>query len=132
MKTDGKFLLDTSVIVAMFGGDDYIAQNILQAIGILVPSIAIGELYYGAYKSGKVMKNINQVEEFIASNSILYCDVNTAKEYGFVKNYLRKKGSIIPDNDIWISAIAKQHDLILATRDQHFINMDSLIELEIW
>ncbi|MDQ1316453.1 MAG: Type toxin-antitoxin system VapC family toxin, partial [Candidatus Poribacteria bacterium] len=36
------------------------------------------------------------------------------------------------DNDIWISAIAKQHDLVLAARDQHFVNIDSLIELEIW
>ncbi|HGJ65483.1 TPA: type II toxin-antitoxin system VapC family toxin [bacterium] len=132
MKADGSFLLDTSVIIAIFGGDDSVSKNIMQANGILVPSIAIGELYYGAYKSGKVMKNINQVEEFAIGNSILYCDVNTANEYGFIKNHLRKKGAMIPDNDIWISAIAKQHNLIIATRDQHFANMCDLIDLEIW
>jgi len=132
MKMNGKFLLDTSIVVAMFGGDNSIAEHLIYPNRIFIPSIVIGELYFGAYKSERVIKNLSQVEEFIANNSVLYCDVKTAKEYGLIKNELRKKGSIIPDNDIWIAAIAKQYDLILATRDNHFINLDDLIELEIW
>jgi len=132
MKANGRFLLDTSVIIAIFGGDNSVVKNMIQAIEILVPSIAIGELYYGAYRSGNVTKNLNQVGKFAVNNLILYCDINTAKEYGFIKNYLRRKGTIIPDNDIWISAIAKQYDLVLAVRDQHFVNLDDLVEVKMW
>jgi tRNA(fMet)-specific endonuclease VapC len=46
--------------------------------------------------------------------------------YGEVKNALRLKGHPIPENDIWIAAVAHQHDLTLVTRDTHFDEIDNL------
>jgi tRNA(fMet)-specific endonuclease VapC len=43
-----------------------------------------------------------------------------------IKASLRRKGKPIPENDIWIAAIALQHDLIGATRNIHFNEVDGL------
>jgi tRNA(fMet)-specific endonuclease VapC len=62
---------------------------------------------------------------------VLVCDVETARHYGRVRNELRRKGRPIPENDIWIAATARQHDLILVTRDPHFDEVEGL-PIEAW
>lgn len=52
-------------------------------------------------------------------------------EYGKIKSSLRKKGSPIPENDIWIAAIALRHNLTLVTRDKHFNEITGL-KLKNW
>lgn len=85
-----------------------------------VCSVVIGELYYGAYKSSRKKENIEKLEEFIVSTSVLEADITTAKEYGAIKDELRRKGGPVPENDIWIAAFAKQYNLTLYTSDSHF------------
>lgn len=50
----------------------------------------------------------------------------TSQQYGKIKNGLRVKGRPIPENDIWIAAICKQHGLTLISRDEHFKEIDGL------
>jgi tRNA(fMet)-specific endonuclease VapC len=102
-----------------------------QAQEVFVPCVALGELYYGAHKSGRVAQNLAKISEFAASSSILSCSEETAQEYGAIKNMLRTKGRPIPENDIWIAAIARQYDLVLATRDTHFDAIESF-ESQVW
>jgi tRNA(fMet)-specific endonuclease VapC len=47
----GRIILDTNIIISLFNGDNDIYEYIKQADEIFIPSIAIGELYYGAHKS---------------------------------------------------------------------------------
>ena len=101
-------------------------NKVEQSNAIYLPSTVIGELYYGAYNSNRVTKNIKQIEELIESTPILDSNIVTAKEYGIIKKDLKIKGTPIPENDIWISAIAIQFDLKLAGRDDHFKYIDSL------
>ncbi len=91
-----------------------------------MPSIVLGELYFGARKSGRVEENLALIDEFATNSSILACDTDTAKEYGVIKNTLQEKGRPIPENDIWIAAIARQYKLIVVTRDTHFDEIESL------
>ncbi len=128
---NGNFLLDTSIIVAIFSGDDSVPKRLEQSGETFIPSIAVGELYFGAYKSGRIVENLTQIRKFITESTILDCDVNTAHEYGLVKNQLRGKGQLISENDIWIAAIALQYSLILVTSDRHFDRIDGL-KLEIF
>lgn len=95
-------------------------EHLAQADEIFVPSIVLGELYFGAHKSSRAEKNLARIDEFAASSTVLDCDTDTAREYGLIKNRLREKGRPVPENDIWIAAIARQHDLVLVTRDDHF------------
>ena len=97
-----------------------------QASTVFIPSIALGELYYGARKSGRTQANLSKIDELVANSSILVCDTETAQQYGQVKNELRRKGRPLPENDIWIAALALQHDLILVTRDAHFQEVNNL------
>jgi tRNA(fMet)-specific endonuclease VapC len=75
---------------------------------VFVPAITLGELYYGARKSPRFEANINRIDAFAATMAILGCDEATARQYGRVKDDLRAKGRPIPENDIWIAAVATQ------------------------
>ena len=57
---------------------------------------------------------------------VLGCDAHTARHYGQIKDDLRRKGQPIPENDIWIAAIALRHGLTLVTRDVHLSKIDAL------
>lgn len=128
---NGRFILDTNIIIALFAKDPTIHDCIAKAAEVFVPSIAIGELYFGAYNSQKNQENICRIDEFVLNNTILACNTDTARRYGELKNRLKEKGRPIPENDIWIAAIAKQYGLILVTKDEHFDAVEDLI-VEVW
>ncbi len=128
---NGRFLLDTNVIIALFAGEAGLRNQLEQAKEVFVPTIALGELYFGAGKSGRAKENLGRLDEFAVSASVLACDLGTAREYGVIKNSLREKGRPIPENDIWIAAIARQYGLTLVTRDAHFDGISELA-MEAW
>ncbi len=76
---NGKFLLDTNIIIALFDNDPSVINSLSEANEVLVPSIALGELYYGAYRSKYVQENINRINNFAESLRILNCDTETSR-----------------------------------------------------
>ena len=122
----GRYLLDTNIVIGLFAGDAAILQQLTQADAILVPSIVLGELYYGARKSSRVAENLARLDALVALIPVLGCDMRAARRYGEVKDQLRRKGQPIPENDIWIAAIALAHGLTLVTRDAHLSQIESL------
>ena len=128
---NGDFLLDTNVVIALFASDRAILKRKKRAEKIFVPCVVVGELFYGAYHSTHVPKNIAQVEAFAAASAVLTCDTETGQYYGEIKNQLRKVGRPVPENDIWIAAFARQHELTLVSRDRHFQEVNDL-QLEVW
>lgn len=123
---NGKFLLDTNIVIALFSGDASVSEKIALTSEIYLPAIVIGELYYGAYNSSKKQANIERIEAFKLEIPILDCDEYTANYYGQIKSELKRKGMPIPENDIWIAAMAMQYDLVLTTRDAHFSNIETI------
>ncbi len=87
--------------------------------------------HFGARKSHHIKKNLAHIDEFASNITVLSCDSNTARKYGLIKNSLLEKGKPIPENDIWIAAVALQHGLIIATRDDHFNKVEKL-KCEAW
>lgn len=128
---NGRFLLDTNIIIALFASDVAVQQHLVDAEEVFVPCIVLGELYYGARKSTRVEANVARLNEFSASTVVLACDSITAQHYGDIKNHLRAKGRPLPENDIWIAAIAKQYTLSLVSRDEHFSHVDDLL-VNVW
>jgi len=61
-----------------------------------------------------------QLEEFLQICAVLQPSELTAQHYGHIKADLERTGSRIPENDLWIAAIAREHQLPLVTRDHHF------------
>ncbi len=128
----GRYLLDTNIVIALFAQDPSVQKHITKAREIFIPSKVIGELFFGAFKSSRPKENITRIENFAAANTILVCGsgTGTGKEYGRIKHLLLKKGNPIPENDIWIAAIAIEHDLSLVPRDDHFKNIEELKRTE--
>ena len=127
----GRYLLDTNIIIALFANEATVIEQLKEVSEIFVPSIVIGELYYGAQKSGRAQANTERIVEFANESVVLSCDVETARWYGKVKDELRKKGRPIPENDIWVAALALQHNLTLVSRDEHFDQVPDL-DIEAW
>lgn len=126
MLRKGNYLLDTNIVIAMVANDAAVQEGIRNAGEVYLAAPVIGELYYGARKSGKTAENVATIDLLTQRFPRLDCDLETAQWYGIIRNRLQRKGRPIPNNDIWISAIAIQHDLVLVTRDSHFDEVDTL------
>jgi tRNA(fMet)-specific endonuclease VapC len=125
-------LLDTNIVIGLFANESSIKEKIKSFFGnIFIPSIVLGELFYGAEQSTRKDYNRRKIEELAEASLVLECDADTARFYGKIKNQLKIKGTPIPENDIWIAALADQHQLILVTRDKHFNNVET-ISIEAW
>ena len=129
-KTGKRYLIDTNIIVDLFGNDEKIKDK-LSAVKIIIPSVVAGVLYFGAYASSREKTRINEVAEFIGNYEVIYIDEDTARYYGQIKPQLKTSGTPIPENDVWISALSMQHDLTVATRDLHF-DKPKDIKVEYW
>ncbi len=128
---NGRFLLDTNIIIALFGNDDSVKNRLAQAAEVFISSTVLGELYFGAHKSKQVKKNLSRLEDFASCSAVLPCDIDTASIYGMIKKGLLEKGKPIPENDIWIAAVAYQHGLTVISRDDHFSEVENL-KFETW
>ena len=126
----GSYLVDTNVVIALFDQNPAVLAELANAQAVFTASVVLGELYYGALHSAQVVANTARVTAFAGKNVVLACDELTAQYYGQVKAKLRVKGKPIPENDIWIAALALQYQLTLATWDGHFDEVDGLVTVK--
>jgi tRNA(fMet)-specific endonuclease VapC len=123
---NGEYLLDSNIIVALLEDDPEVIRRLRARPSLYMPVTALGELYFGAFKSTSFQANLQRINDLLLEVVLLDSDAGTAYEYGSIKDSLRRKGRPIPGNDIWIAATARQHSLTVATRDAHFSFIDGL------
>ena len=126
-----QYLIDTNILDAFPDDERCVVDKMKSLDKIKISCISIGELYYGVMKSKQKTKNLNRLNHLLSYYEILYIGLKTAFHYGEIKAKLKSIGKPIPENDIWIAAIAKEHDMIVATRDKHLLNLD-FIQTESW
>lgn len=124
--TGSDLALDTNVVIDYFKRSPHVTGVINQAERIYLPLTVIGELYFGAYRSLRPSAKKQEIEDFLLTVEILNPDLQTTTVYGAVKAALVNNGSPIPYNDVWIAALAIQHDVPLYTFDKHFRAVDGL------
>ncbi len=122
----GRLLLDTNAVIALLSADPAVRSRLADVDEVFVPVVVVGELLFGALKSSRPEENVRTIEEFAAAAALLSCDVDTARHYGALKTRLRAVGNPIPENDLWIAAVSRQHDLTLLSRDAHFSAVEGL------
>lgn len=90
--------------------------------------VVIGELEAGFQGGNRYMENLEALERFIAKPTVVIIPVtrNTSKYFGQIKYNLKRRGTPIPLNDIWIAAQCIEHNAPLATYDKHFKIIESL------
>jgi len=120
-------LLDANAVIAFQKSDPGLVALLAdQELSWYIPAPALGELYYGAFNSSQTAANLAALDRLASEVVIVRCDKSTAKLYGQIRHVLKSKGRPIPEADIWIAALALQHDLTLITRDAHFNEVDDM------
>jgi tRNA(fMet)-specific endonuclease VapC len=126
LKANGKLAVDTNAVIAYREAVLDVCTLIDRTDLLFLPAVVLGELFYGAINSGKPEKNEHDITIF-ANNSILMpIDEAVAISYAKVRHELKKKGTPIPENDIWIAALCLEQDVPLLSNDGHFKNVQGL------
>ncbi len=121
--------IDTNFYAA-FKRNETEAVNLLkQADYIGVSTVILGELLAGFRCGNRERENRLELDQFLDSARvyIIVVDDQTSEFYAQVFSELRQKGRPIPSNDLWLAASALQHGLALATYDDHFKYISSVL-----
>ena len=116
------FCLDTSAYSNFRRGNEEVAALLDQAELVGVSTIALGELRTGFLLGGKRQRNETELNAFLDSPAVevLPVDAETSRHYAEIVADLRKAGTPVPTNDIWIAAAAARNATTVLTCDDHF------------
>ena len=113
-------ILDTNALSAWFDGNPQVDELIRAQHQLAVPVVVLGEYRFGIALS-RLRKDREARLQILEDNAtVLDIDRETARCFASIRLALRKAGSPIPSNDMWIAALALQHTLPLLSRDGHF------------
>ena len=117
-----RVLVDTNRYRDFCEGDQHALEVVQKAAKLYLPFVVIAELRSGFLCGTLSRRNEKYLTMFLNSDRVdaLYPDENTTHHFARVFAQLRLQGTPIPANDIWIAALAVQHDLIVYSRDSHF------------
>lgn len=128
---NGKVALDTSVAVRFLNGDEAVVAQVLALTTVILPTVVVGELLFGAENSSRSLQNLPRYLEFIETCEVVKLGRETAVVYARTRLALKQKGWPIPMNDVWIAAQCLEHGWRLVTDDSDFSYVDGLM-LENW
>lgn len=113
-------ILDTNAVSAIFAGDEDVALVLDGMVRHHLPAIVVGEYRYGLKRSRKRQSLLRLLDHLERESIVLVVDGETAKHYANVRDALQKQGRPIPENDVWIAALALQHRQPIVSQDVHF------------
>ncbi len=114
--------IDGNRYTDFFRGDREVVQVISSADAVVLPFIVVAELRAGFLGGSRTTDNERNLTKFLRKDrvSVLFPDDATTHLYAALHIDLRRAGTPIPTNDLWIAALVLQHDLVLFSRDRHF------------
>jgi predicted nucleic acid-binding protein len=113
-------ILDTNAVSALLAGDPTLGKVLASERRHHLPVIVIGEYRYGLLSSRYRDQLQGLLEGLIRESIVLLVDETTAETYSEVRHELRLKGRPVPENDVWLAALARQHHQPVVSRDGHF------------
>ena len=122
------YLLDTDVLINHLRGKDILQERVIK-FGAYISIITQAELYYGAYKSGKKQKGVDEIEYNLGLLKIrlINLDTNILFNFANIKADLEKQGRRLEDFDLLIAATAITHGLTLISKNtKHFERIKGL------
>jgi len=123
-----KLALDTNRYTDFCRGDKSAVGTLELADEIWLPFIVLGELRAGFAVGNQGAHNEAILRRLLLKPGVgvLYADEQTTHHYAAVYRQLRKQGTPIPTNDMWIAALVLQYSLVLFARDSHFDTLPQL------
>jgi predicted nucleic acid-binding protein len=113
-------MLDTNALSAWADADAALLRVLPKDRLWHLPVVALGEFLFGIRRSRERAKLERWIEEVKATSALAAIDADTAVYYADIREELRAAATPIPENDIWIAALCRQHRLAVASRDGHF------------
>jgi tRNA(fMet)-specific endonuclease VapC len=124
-----KRLLDTNAYVALKRDHEAVAALVRESTELVFSMIVVGELLFGFRNGTRFDRNANDLDEFLSHPrvSLLPVTRTSADRFGRISAALRKAGTPIPSNDIWIAAQTFESGGELITFDDHFKQVKGLV-----
>lgn len=115
--------------LALKRGHDGVADLVRESTELAFSMIVVGELLFGFRNGDRYQRNLKDLDEFLANDRVTLLGVSrtTADRFGRIAAALRKAGTPIPTNDIWIAAHAFESGAELITFDDHFGAIEGLV-----
>lgn len=123
-----RVLLDTDAYSALKRGHAMAADLVRRADEVLLSTVVAGELLYGFRCGSRFERNRQELEAFLASPFVSVTPVTmvTADRFSRVAAALKRRGTPIPTNDIWVAAQAMETGAELLSFDRHYEAVDGL------
>ena len=122
-------MLDTTAYVGFKRNNVETVEIILQAEQVLFSPVVLGELMFGFRNGTRFKENMVDLNHFLEHESVRLVEVGkiTSDRYSRIAAGLKRQGTPIPSNDIWIAAQTMEHGAELITFDQHFETIGGLV-----
>ena len=126
-----RLVLDTSAYSQLRAGHETVLELVAEAEVVFVPTTVLGELDAGFELGRRSKENRAVLASFLAEPwvVVLPTTADTARRYGQIFANLRRAGTPLPVNDIWIAAAALDCGGGLLTFDTDFDKIPGLDRL---
>lgn len=123
-----KFVLDTGAYAEFNRGNAKLKQWFQSDHEIIVPLIVVGELRAGFAAGDKRDENEQLLQRFLDSPNVNTTTITDETTHLFAQTYLmlRRAGTPVGTNDLWIAAISIEHQCSLLTVDSDFSRIEAL------
>lgn len=124
----GRLTLDTSAYAHFRRNHAGVVSRIESASEVSLPAVVVGELLGGFALGSHRRENETTLEAFLAEDFVRVLEVTleTARVYGELFASLRRKGTPVPTNDLWIAAATLSEGATLLTFDADFERIGEL------
>lgn len=121
--------LDTNRLTDLLRGDITLAEHLEICEEVWIPLVVLGEIKAGFHGGNQPQRNDLLLRKLLGKPTfnVLMPTRETAEYYARIYVQLKRTGHPVPDNDLWIAALALEHDLTLVTRDRHFEKIPQLM-----
>lgn len=126
-----RLALDTNRYVDLCNGVEETVALLEEAEAVMLPFVVLAELRAGFANGRRQAENERTLRRFLLKEGVrvLFADDQTTHHYATIYRQLRRQGTPIPTNDMWLAAIVLQHNLALHARDRHFDHLPQIIRL---
>ena len=125
-----RILVDTNSLTDVFRGDAALMRAVESAEEVWLPFIAVAEIKAGFLVGKRGSANEALLLAFLQLPhvDVVYADHETTEIYARLFLQLRRAGTPIPTNDLWIASLAMQHQFRLVSRDRHFDKLPQILK----
>jgi tRNA(fMet)-specific endonuclease VapC len=124
-----KIMLDTNAYVGFKRNEVETVEIIVRSEQILFSPVVLGELMFGFRNGTRFKENMDDLNRFLAHEAVELVKIGkiASDRYSRIAAQLKRQGTPIPTNDIWIAAQTMEHGAELITSDHHFEKINGLV-----